>query len=152
GVTWSSLRRGRPEGRRRQSIIDANAATCCLGGHENGWAYSCSFSNSVARDRAPIGSEVRSNHSGRPRCKPTISDGVMIVSGARLRFLANENREVASAVTIKILNTPVIRIFQVIGQRKVQERFVALRDSLHELAPLMPTLNGNDADGIPQVA
>src|SRR6516164_4996381 len=97
--------------------------------------YSYSFSNSVARDRAPIGSEVRSNHSGRPRCKPTISDGVMIVSGARLRFLANENRDVASAVTAKILDTPVIRSFQVIGQRKVQGRFVALRDSLHELAP-----------------
>jgi hypothetical protein len=56
----------------------------------------------------------------------------MIVSGARLRFLANENRDVASAVTIKILNTPVVRNFQVIGQRKVQGRFVALRDSLHE--------------------
>ena len=101
--------------------------------------YGYSFSNSVARDRALIGSEVRSNHSGRPRCKPTISDGVMIVSGARLRFLANENRDVASAVTAKILDTPVIRSFQVIGQRKVQGRFVALRDSLHELIPLMPT-------------
>jgi hypothetical protein len=55
----------------------------------------------------------------------------MIVSGARLRFLANENRDVASAVTIKILNTPVVSNFQVIGQRKVQGRFAALRDSLH---------------------
>jgi hypothetical protein len=76
----------------------------------------------------------------------------MIVSGARLRFLANENRDVASAVTIKILNTPVVRNFQVIGQRKVQGGFVALRDSLHELAPLLPTPNGNDADGVPLVA
>jgi|SRR6516164_2903630 len=113
--------------------------------------YGYSFSNSVARDRAPIGSEVRSNHSGRSRSKPTISDGVMIVSGARLRFLANENRDVASAITVKILNTPVARNFQVIGQRKVQGRFVALRDRPHELAPSMPTLNGNDADGVPQV-
>src|SRR5262249_43286789 len=142
-VAFSHLQFSQIRGRQPYLIVrNILYVICCLGGRENGWAYSCSFSNSVARHRAPIGSEARSNHSGRPRCKPTISDGVMIVSGARLRFLANENRDEASAVTIKILNTPVIRIFQVIGQRKVQERFVALRDSLHELAPLNAELNG----------